>query len=145
MFTFKRLRGQPRLQRNHRQREVGGGRSFALGLEERLLVTLMYLRLYVSQALLGYLFNLDDSKVSREINERMVPSLKEVLPLPMQDELLSPAVQQQAKKRLGTLDELLKVYPEFKWIKAMKALKQPILMRTLPNPNVLNVITHLTR
>lgn len=144
MFTFERLSRQPRnfqrftglkveqfevlagalsevygevqrarLEREHRQRKVGGGRSFSLGLEERLLLTLMYLRLYVSQALLGYLFNLDDSNVSREINERMLPSLKAVLPVPMQDELLSP-VQKQAKKRIGTLGELLEAYPEFK-------------------------------
>jgi len=107
---------QARLKRENRQREVGGGRKFELGLEERLLLTLMYLRLYVSQTLLGYLFDLDESNVSREINERMMPSLKEVLPVPMQEELLSPAVQQQAKKRIGTLDELLKAYPEFKEI-----------------------------
>jgi DDE superfamily endonuclease/Helix-turn-helix of DDE superfamily endonuclease len=149
MFTFKRLRRQPRnfqrftglkveqfealatelrqvygevqqarLKRENRQREAGGGRSFALGLEERLLLTLMYLRLYVSQALLGYLFNLDESNVSREINERMLPSLKEVLPVPMQDELLTPALQKQAKRRIGTLDELLKAHPEFKDILA---------------------------
>ena len=159
MFTFKRLSKQPRnfqrftglkveqfeqladelsevyggvqqarLQREHRQRKVGGGRSFALGLEERLLLTLMYLRLYVSQALLGYLFNLDDSNVSREINERMLPSLKEVLPLPMQDELFSP-VQEQAKKRISRLDELLKAYPEFKEILALQRNVTPMLAR----------------
>lgn len=105
---------QARLKKTNRQRKVGGGRTFELGLEERLLLTLMYLRLYVSQTLLGYMFDLDDSNVSREINERMMPSLKEVLPLPMQEELLTPAVQKQAKKRIGSLDELLKAYPEFK-------------------------------
>ena len=109
---------QTRLEREHRQRKVGGGRSFSLGLEERLLLTLMYLRLYVSQALLGYLFNLDDSNVSRESNVRMLPSLKEVLPVPMQDELLTPPVHHQAKKRISTLDELLNAYPEFKDILA---------------------------
>jgi hypothetical protein len=70
----------------------------------------------VSQTLLGYLFDLDDSNISREINERMMPSLKEVLPVPMQDELLSPSIQKQAKKRIGTRDELLEAHPEFKEI-----------------------------
>jgi hypothetical protein len=106
-----------RLKKPERQHKVGGGRTFELGLEERLLLTLMYLRLYVSQTLLGYMFGLDDSNVSREINARMLPSLKEVLPVPMQDELFSP-VQQQAKKRISTLDELLQAYPEFKEILA---------------------------
>jgi hypothetical protein len=107
---------QARLKKTNRQRKVGGGRKFELELEERLLLTLMYLRLYVSQTLLGYMFDLDDSNISREINERMMPSLKEVLPLPMQEELLTPAVQKQAKKRIGTLEELLETYPEFKEI-----------------------------
>ena len=62
------------------------------------------------------MFDLDDSNISREINERMMPSLKEVLPLPMQDELLTPSLQKQAKKRIGTLEELLETYPEFKEI-----------------------------
>jgi hypothetical protein len=105
-----------RLKRSKRQRKAGGGRKFELGLEERLLLTLMYLRLYVSQTLLGYMFDLDDSNVSREINERMMPSLKQVLPVPMQEELLTPAVQAHAKKRMSTLKELLEAHPEFKEI-----------------------------
>lgn len=105
-----------RLKKPSRQRKAGGGRKFELGLEERLLLTLMYLRLYVSQTLLGYMFDLDDSNVSREINGRMMPSLKAVLPVPMQEELLTPRVQAQAKKRIGTLKELLEAHPEFKEI-----------------------------
>ena len=105
-----------RLKKPRRQRKAGGGRKFELGLEERLLLTLMYLRLYVSQTLLGYMFDLDDSNISREINERMMPVLKDVLPLPMQGELLTPSLQKQAKKRIGTLEELLETYPEFKEI-----------------------------
>jgi hypothetical protein len=38
-----------------RKRKIGGGRDFTLAIEDRLLVTLMYFRLYVSYALLGYL------------------------------------------------------------------------------------------
>jgi hypothetical protein len=102
------------LKKVKRQRKRGGGRKFELELEERLLLTLMYLRLYVSQTLLGYMFDIDDSNVSREINRRMMPSLKQVLPIPMQDELLLPKVQTHAKKRIGTLKELLEAHPEFK-------------------------------
>jgi hypothetical protein len=60
------VRGE-RLKKPKRSRKAGGGRRFELALEERLLLTLMYLRLYVSQTLLGYMFDLDDSSVSREI------------------------------------------------------------------------------
>ena len=52
------------------------------------MVTLMYFRLYVSYALLGYLFHLDSTNVGREINQRMLPALLSVLPVPMQDEFL---------------------------------------------------------
>lgn len=58
--------------------------------------------------------DLADSNVSREINARMMPSLKQVLAVPMQEELLTPAVQAHAKKRIGTLKELLEAHPEFK-------------------------------
>jgi DDE superfamily endonuclease len=46
----------------------------------------------------------------------MMPSLKQVLPVPMQEELLTPSVQAHAKKRIGTLKELLEAHPEFKEI-----------------------------
>jgi hypothetical protein len=44
----------------------------------------------------------------------MLPSLKQVLPGPRQEELLSPTVQAHAKKRISTLQELLEAHPEFK-------------------------------
>lgn len=105
-----------RLTRIERQREIGGGRSFTLNVADKLLMTLMYLRLYVTQSLLGYLFNLDDSNVNREINQRMMKVLKAVLPTPMQEELLTVQAHAKAKqpKRIGTLSELLEAYPEFK-------------------------------
>ena len=50
-----------RLGCKERQRNMGGGRKYRLELSERLLVTLMYYRLYTTQVLLSYLFNLDVS------------------------------------------------------------------------------------
>ena len=44
----------------------------------------------------------------------MLPSLKQVLPVPMQEELLSPRVCFHGKKRINTLEELLEAHPEFK-------------------------------
>jgi len=40
-----------------RQRAVGGGRKAKLELEDQLVVTLIYYRLYVTQLLPGYLFD----------------------------------------------------------------------------------------
>ncbi len=110
---------QQRKSQRARQRAVGGGRRFVLSLEDRLLATLLYFRLYVSGALLSYLFNLDESNLCRERNERMLPALQEVRPTPMQDHLLS-AVEEgsgsgsgsKRRKRIGTLKELLESHPE---------------------------------
>jgi hypothetical protein len=91
-------------------------------------MSLMYFRLYITQALLGYLFDLDSSNVNREINGRMLAVLSEVLPLPARDEpLLSDPLATQATasssgkrkrkgKKIGTLEELLEKHPEFKEI-----------------------------
>jgi len=112
-----------RLQRPGRKRKIGGGRKFTLSLEDRLLVTLMYFRLYTSYTLLGYLFDLDGSNVGREINYRMLPALLSVLPVPMQDELLSghdELPQLGGGKRIKTLKELMEAHPEIKevWVDA---------------------------
>ena len=122
---------QARLSSRQRQRSIGGGGQFHLSLAERLLATLLYYRLYVTGALLSYLFSLDESNLSRERNQRMLPVLLQVLPIPMRDHLLS-AIEEQGqgqaqgrqpsrgypskgteKKRIGTLQELLEAPPEF--------------------------------
>src|SRR4051794_28853808 len=68
-------RERARLERPDRRRARGGGRDFALSSQDRLLATLLYLRLYVTGALLSYLFNLDESNLSRERTQRMLPAL----------------------------------------------------------------------
>src|SRR4051812_48684053 len=67
--------------RPERQRAVGGGRRFGLSMADRLLLGLIYLRLYVSQSLLSYLFDLDESTIRRELNHRLLPVLLQVLPV----------------------------------------------------------------
>ena len=51
-------------------------------------MSLIYFRLYVTQTLLGYPFDLDASNVNREINARMLAVLAQVLPVPARDEPL---------------------------------------------------------
>ena len=117
-----------RLVRPNRKRKLGGGRNFTLTLENRLMVTLMYFRLYVSYTLLGYLFNLDGTNIGREINQRMLPAVLRILPVPMQDEFLSgrdePA-QIGGGKRIKTLKKLMEAHPEIQqvWV---DATEQPI-------------------
>jgi hypothetical protein len=117
-----------RLSNPNRLRARGAGRNFDLELPERLLMSLMYFRLYVTQTLLGYLFDLDSSNVNREINGRMLAVLSGVLPVPAQDEPLDLAAQTASSsgggggkrkrrgKKIGTLEELLEKHPEFKEI-----------------------------
>jgi DDE superfamily endonuclease/Helix-turn-helix of DDE superfamily endonuclease len=121
---------QVRLCSRERQRAQGGGGSFRLKLPERLLSTLLYYRLSVTGGLLGYLFGLDESNLSRERNQRMRPVLLQVLPIPMRDHLLSALEEfkeesqeesgqepssrpSKPRKRIGTLKELLAAHPEF--------------------------------
>ncbi len=120
---------EERLKNPNRLRARGAGRGFELELSERLLMSLMYFRLYVTQTLLGYLFGLDTSNVSREINGRMLKVLPEVLPVPARDEPLEIATlaasgsgkrkhggkkkKKKKKKKIGTLEELLERHPEF--------------------------------
>jgi hypothetical protein len=118
-----------RLENPNRLRSRGAGRNFNLELPERLLMSLMYFRLYVTQTLLGYLFDLDSSNVNREINGRMLAVLSEVLPVPAQDEPLLNLLAAQGEadgsdggkrkrrgKKIGTLEELLEKHPEFEEI-----------------------------
>jgi hypothetical protein len=54
-----------RLNRAERQRAIGGGRHYALALREMLLMTLVWLRLYLSLDALGFLFGVDKATASR--------------------------------------------------------------------------------
>jgi len=116
---------QQRQNRCDRMRQPGAGRRFALALPERLLMGLMYLRLYVGQNLLAYLFDLDQSNVSRELHDRLLPVLLCVLPVPLRDAPLRPVAQDtpaaqepdqrfagKKPRRINTLRELLNAYPE---------------------------------
>lgn len=70
-----------RLSRPSRVRVIGGGRNYDLSLEDRLLLLLMYYRLYTTHAMLGFLFDLDDSAVSRRIRQ-LEPLLAQLFRIP---------------------------------------------------------------
>lgn len=132
-------REQARKARAARQRAIGAGAPFHLALPERLLMVLLYLRLYVTQPLLGYLFDLDESNVSRERNHRMLPVLLEVLPVPLRTELgLIAAAQEepgqpQSKprpKKISSMEALLERFPELKEV-LIDSTEQP---RPRPKP-----------
>lgn len=57
------------------------GRDFKLSLEDMVLMLLLYYRCYITQEFIGFLFNLDDSRVSRLI-KRLEPLLARVMAIP---------------------------------------------------------------
>lgn len=124
---------QQQRDRSDRHRAIGAGRPFALALPERLLMALLYLRLYIGQSLLGYLFNLDQSNVCRELNDRLLPMLSEVLPTPLADAPLQTNSDKDKEKpfsgkkrrRITTLKELLEAHPEIEEL-LVDTTEQPI-------------------
>ena len=54
-----------RLSRGDRQRRIGGGHPYTLELREMLLMTLVWLRLYLSLDALGFMFDVDKATASR--------------------------------------------------------------------------------
>lgn len=66
-----------RLARPDRQRALGGGRKPKLALREQLLLTLVWLRLYLTTETLGFLFEIDKATVSR-YTRALLPALRTV-------------------------------------------------------------------
>ena len=94
-----------RLSRKNRKRKVGAGHPYKLPLQERLLMFLVYYRLYITSTLTGVLFDLDQSNVLKDIR-KLEPLIKEVLP--------TPKKLHDKTKRLQTLQEIETMFPEFK-------------------------------
>ena len=94
-----------RLSKRKRKRDVGAGRPFKLKSRERLLMLLVYYRLYITYALSGFLFDLDQSNVFRDLTI-LESLLKECIPLPKKI--------YKRTKRLRTIEEVEQYFPGFK-------------------------------
>ena len=70
-----------RLSNRKRKRDVGTGRPFKLKVKERFVMLLVYYRLYITYTLSGFLFDLDQSNVYRDIS-MLEPLIKLCVPLP---------------------------------------------------------------
>jgi len=71
-----------RLDREERQRAVGGGRRFDLPLVIRIALVLTYLRLHIPQQAVACMYkNATQTDVSRQMR-RLLPLMKQVLPCP---------------------------------------------------------------
>lgn len=94
-----------RLSRPNRRREIGGGGKFKLHLRDRLLMLLVYYRLYVTFTLTGFLFDLDQSNVYRDIRY-LEPLVRWCIPIPKKVHKLT--------RRLRTIEEVEQFFPDFK-------------------------------
>src|SRR5215510_6736861 len=93
-----------RLERTDRQREPGGGDKPALSMTDQVLLTVVWLRLYPTQDVLGYFFGVSQATVSTYIQR--------VLPLLESDGRDRMRMPDPGRKRRRKLDELLKDMPE---------------------------------
>jgi hypothetical protein len=66
---------QKRLSRPDRQRAIGGGRAFELDGRDQILLSVIWLRKYPTQEVLGYLFGISDTTAGR-LPKRIVPLLE---------------------------------------------------------------------
>lgn len=90
-----------RLSRSNRKRAIGAGRRYKLSsLEDKLLLLLIFYKIYPTYELLGYLFNIDQSNVHRLIR-KLEPIISKKVKLP-----------RLPKKQISTLEELQQIYPE---------------------------------
>ena len=90
---------QRRLARSDRQRALGGGRHAEVAARDQILLTVVWLRQYPTNEVLGFLFGISDSSASR-IRARVLPLLEAA----GHDTMRMP---DPGKKRRKSLDRLL--------------------------------------
>src|SRR5262245_34903518 len=95
---------QVRLSRRDRKRAIGAGHPFGLNERDQILLTVVWLRVYPTQEVLGYLFGVSDSAARASV-ERVLPVLEQA----GRDTMRLPDL---GRKRRRKLAELLHDTPE---------------------------------
>jgi hypothetical protein len=80
-----------------RKRDFGAGRPFKLELRDRCIMLLVYYRLYITYTLAGFLFDLDQSNICRDI-QKIESLVRQCLPIPQKTYNIT--------KRLKTKEEV---------------------------------------
>ena len=70
-----------RLENRKRKRRIGGGNSYKLSPEDKLLLLLIYYRTYQTYAFLGFVFRIDESNVGRNFKP-LEPFLAQIFKIP---------------------------------------------------------------
>ena len=89
---------QKRLSRPERKRAIGGGRNFALDGRDQILLSVIWLRKYPTQEVLGYLFGVSDTTAGR-VPTRLVPLLEAA----GRDTMRMPDPGRQKRRQLADL------------------------------------------
>lgn len=103
---------QPTKRRPVRQRAIGAGNTFALDVRDQVLLTVVWLRVYPTYPVLGYLFGVSTGAVER-ILPRLLPVLEAVGQASMERALAAlddPARRARQRSRRG-LDDVLRDVP----------------------------------
>jgi hypothetical protein len=87
-----------------RERSVGAGRPFKLDVKDRFLMLLVYYRLYITYTLAGFLFDLNQSNICRDI-QKIEELIRQCIPIPQKIYSMT--------KRLQTPEEVEKYFPGF--------------------------------
>jgi hypothetical protein len=98
-YEIKRLSSKRR-----RERDVGAGRHFKLIVEDRVIMVLVYYRLYITYTLTEFLFELDQSNVCRDI-QKIEGLIRKCLPIPQK--------LYKITRRLKTKEEVEEYFPGF--------------------------------
>lgn len=90
--------------KNKRERSIGAGRHFKLDVKNRFLMLLVYYRLYITHTLAGFLFDLDQSNICRDM-QKIEPLVRKCVPIPQKIYKIT--------KRLRTPEEVEEYFPGF--------------------------------
>jgi hypothetical protein len=90
--------------KRNRERVVGAWRHFKLIVEDRVIMVLVYYRLYITYTMTEFLFGLDQSNVCRDI-QKIEGLIRQCLPIPHK--------LYKITKRLKTKEEVEQYFPGF--------------------------------
>jgi len=105
---------ETRLERGDRQRAVGAGRRYAHDARNRLLMAMIWLRIYPTYEVLGFIFDLDKSNICRNLK-----GVLGVLNEQLGDEIEWPNKSQRKRK----MDQFMQEFPDVAAI--VDATEQP--------------------
>jgi hypothetical protein len=89
--------------RKVRKRDLGAGRPFKLDVKDRCIMLLVYYQLYITYTLAGFLFDLDQTNICRDI-QKIEKRIRQCLLIPQK-------IYNITKKRLKTPEEVEQFFP----------------------------------